>query len=68
MLRAGLQPKINIWQGAGGGGVNGGSDVYGPLKQLFSSLPPMLDAVSQQTNIQLPGWMPQNAPAAADGH
>jgi hypothetical protein len=34
----GLAPKINVWtQGEGGG-----SDCMGPLRNLFTSLPPML--------------------------
>ena len=30
-----------------------------PIRQLFTAMPPMLDALAQQTNVQLPSYMPQ---------
>jgi hypothetical protein len=30
-----------------------------PIRQLFTTMPPMLDALAQQTNVQLPSFMPQ---------
>lgn len=51
----GLEPKINIWNT----GSQGDNQPYTSLKNLFTSLPPMLDAVQSQTGIKLPNWMPQ---------
>lgn len=53
----GLNPKINIW--STGNGDNAG-DAMAPLKNLFTSLPPMLDAVQSQTGMKMPNWMPQH--------
>lgn len=50
----GLQPKINVWTTGGASG-----DELGPLQKLFTGLPPMLEAIQQQTNIKMPAWMPQ---------
>jgi flotillin len=52
----GLQPKINIWNT----GSTSEQNPYAALKDIFTSLPPMLDAVQTQTNIKLPNWLPQN--------
>jgi hypothetical protein len=30
-----------------------------PLRNLFMGMPPMLDALAQQTNVQLPSFLPQ---------
>ncbi len=57
----GLSPKINIW--TTGTTAEGAADAMAPLENLFTSLPPMLDAVQSQTGMKLPSWMPQN-PAA----
>lgn len=51
----GLEPKINIWNT----GNQDDNQPYNALNKLFTSLPPMLDAVQSQTNIKLPNWMPQ---------
>jgi flotillin len=67
----GLAPKINVWQtgpagsdGAGNGGPGGAAgDV---LRSLFLSLPPMLDAVVQQTDL-LGGILPPPVAPAARG-
>ncbi|BDA45928.1 Flotillin-like protein 2 [Coccomyxa sp. Obi] len=55
----GLNPKINIWTTSGG--AEGAADAMAPLKNLFTSLPPMLDAVQSQTGMKLPSWMPQQS-------
>ena len=34
-----------------------------PLQGLFQSLPPMLDALQQQTDVRLPSWAPHMAAA-----
>jgi flotillin len=52
----GLNPKINIWTT---GGAENAADAMAPLKNLFTSLPPMLEAVQEQTGMKLPSWMPQ---------
>ena len=39
----GMSPKINIWtQGGAGGEVGAAGDPMAPLRNLFTSLPPML--------------------------
>lgn len=65
-----LQPKINVWNTGGGGegGAGGVADAMAPIRGLFTGLPPMLDALSSQTDVELPKWLPhQDAPAAAQG-
>ncbi|CAL8462080.1 g1611 [Coccomyxa elongata] len=57
----GLNPKINIW--TTGATAEGAANAMAPLKNLFTSLPPMLDAVQSQTGMKLPSWMPQNSAA-----
>jgi flotillin len=57
----GLQPKINIWNT----GDATSADAMAPLRNLFTSLPPMLDALATQTSVQLPSWMPQGAKTEA---
>lgn len=37
----------------------GGADTMAPLRNLFMGMPPMLDALAQQTNVQLPSFLPQ---------
>ena len=37
----GLQPKINIW--TTGGGAEGAGDSMAPLRNLFTSLPPLVN-------------------------
>lgn len=53
----GLNPKINVW--TTGGADN--AEAYTPLRNLFQSMPPMLDAIQSQTNLKLPSWLPQSA-------
>jgi flotillin len=57
----GLQPKINIWNTGDKAGASG--DAMSPIRQLFTSLPPMLDAVTGQTDVQLPSWLPHMSKA-----
>ena len=63
-----LQPKINVWNTGGSGeGGTSGVDAMAPLRGLFTGLPPMLDALSSQTDVKLPKWLPhQDPPAGAD--
>ena len=56
----GLNPKINIWNT----GASGESDAMSPLRNLFTSIPPMLDAVQTQTGVRMPSWMPQQTTEA----
>ena len=37
----------------------GGADTMAPLRNLFMGMPPMLDALAQQTTVQLPAFLPQ---------
>lgn len=53
----GLNPKINVWNTGAAG--EGGADTMAPLRNLFMGMPPMLDALAQQTNVQLPSFLPQ---------
>ena len=52
----GMSPKINIWTtGAAGGGEPGGAgDAMAPLRNLFTTLPPML--VSCRPRNDPPVW------------
>lgn len=48
----GMSPKIHIWNtGPGGGDASAGLN---PLRNILSSLPPMLDAVEGQTDFRAP--------------
>lgn len=49
----GLNPSIHVWNT--GGEVSGSGDPFASIRNLFMSLPPMLDAIQHQTNIKLPG-------------
>ena len=40
------------------------SDAMSPLRNLFTSIPPMLDAVQTQTGVRMPSWMPQQTTEA----
>jgi flotillin len=51
----GLQPKINVWNtGAQGAGD---MDATAPIRNLFQSLPPMLETINEQTGIAPPSWL-----------
>jgi len=53
----GMQPKINIW--TTGSGAEGAADSMAPIRNLFTSLPPMLDAVQGQAGMKMPDWLPK---------
>ena len=58
----GMAPKINVWSTGGKDGA--ATDAMGPLRNLFTSLPPMLDALSTQTDVKMPSWLPSQNGAA----
>jgi hypothetical protein len=49
--------------GAQAGGENAGADTWSPIRTLFTSLPPVLAALNDQTGMKAPGWM-MNQPDA----
>lgn len=51
----GLAPKINIWN-TGYDGAS--SDPYKGIKDIFTCLPPILEAVDSQTGMKMPDWLP----------
>lgn len=53
----GLQPKINVW--TTGGGENGAQDPAASIRNIFQTLPPLMDTVSEQTGMKPPGWLMQ---------
>lgn len=55
----GLNPKINVWTT---GPAEDGQNAFAPIASLFKSLPPMLESLQAQTNVQLPAWMPKAVP------
>ena len=69
----GLNPKITVWN-TGAEGAAG--DSTAPIRNLLTSLPPLLSTINEQTGIQPPSWLarmpePQGtemtAPAQASG-
>lgn len=50
----GMSPKIHIWNTGGPGDAN--ANLAG-LRNIFTSLPPMLDAVEGQTEFRAPEWL-----------
>ncbi|KAK9079512.1 hypothetical protein SSX86_001184 [Deinandra increscens subsp. villosa] len=55
----GLQPKISIWTGAGGGG-EGGDGEGGAMKEVagvYKMLPPLFSTVHEQTGMLPPAWV-----------
>ena len=52
----GLEPKINIWST----GAQTGNNYADVLSGLGKTVPPILDAIQQQTGIKLPTWMVDN--------
>lgn len=44
----GLQPKISVWEGAGGGAGGSGS-AAGVIGDIYKNLPPLLETVREQT-------------------
>lgn len=55
----GMQPKINIWNTGNQEGV----DAAAPLRNLFQTLPPLLETIQQQTGMTPPAWLAGMAPA-----
>ncbi|CAL5221082.1 g3209 [Coccomyxa viridis] len=53
----GLNPKINIWTTGNGDGPS--ADSMAPLRNLFTTLPPLMDAVGSQAGMRMPSWAPQ---------
>jgi len=51
----GLQPKINVWNTGNTEGV----DSTAPIRNLFQTLPPMLETIQQQTGMMPPSWLAQ---------
>lgn len=49
----GMSPKIHVWNTGG----SGDGDGMAPLRNIFSSIPPMLDAVEGQTEFRAPEWL-----------
>lgn len=57
----GLNPKMTIWNTgsqAGGGGSNGheGQGGIDSIRNLYQSLPPLMETINEQTGITLPEW------------
>lgn len=50
----GLQPKITVWNT---GENAGSSDSSAPIRNLFQSLPPLLNTIHDQTGLQPPSWL-----------
>ncbi|KAF2417520.1 flotillin domain-containing protein [Tothia fuscella] len=51
----GLNPKINVWDT----GAGGGAGAMDPIKNLMTSLPPLLSTIHDQTGMQPPAWLMQ---------
>jgi flotillin len=43
------------------------SDILSPIRNIFTTLPPLLSAVQDQTGITAPSWMMNQPDAAAAG-
>ena len=53
----GLQPKITVWNtGDGAGSADNGT---GAIKNIMTSLPPLLSTINEQTGISPPTWLAQ---------
>ncbi|AVL95006.1 hypothetical protein ma620 [Moumouvirus australiensis] len=50
-----MKPKINIWNTG-----NDKGDFTGVISNLAKSVPPIIDAIQQQTNIKLPNFFSKN--------
>jgi len=49
----GLAPKINVWNT----GNSSNNDPMSAIRNIFQTIPPMLDTIKNQTGIQPPSWM-----------
>ncbi len=55
----GMNPSIHVWNtGGSGDGPARNNDPFSAIRNLFTSLPPMLDAIQSQTDIKIPGSYP----------
>lgn len=52
----GLQPKISVWNTGADAAT---ADASAPIRNLFQSLPPLLQTVQEQTGITPPNWLAQ---------
>jgi flotillin len=43
--------------GAQAGGENGGADTWSPIRNMFTTVPPVLAALQDQTGMTAPTWM-----------
>lgn len=46
--------KLTI--GAQAGGENGGADTWSPIRNLFTTIPPVLAAMQGTTGMKAPSW------------
>lgn len=60
----GLQPKINVWNTGSQADKDGST--FAPLRNLFTTIPPMADALESQAGMKMPSWMPNNDSGKAD--
>jgi flotillin len=49
-----LNPKINIWNT---GSSNGTGNSFDTIRELSKCIPPMIETIYDQTNIELPEWL-----------
>ena len=60
----GLQPKISVWNnGANEGGMQ---DSMAPMRNLYQSLPPLLETIREQTGITPPTWLANMGPQSEE--
>ena len=52
--------------GAQAGGENGGADTWSPIRNLFTTIPPVLAAMNDQTGMKGPNWMIQQPDAQTE--
>ena len=57
----GLQPKISVWNNGAGEG-SGVQDSMAPMRNLYQSLPPLLETIREQTGITPPTWLANMGP------
>lgn len=55
----GLQPKITVWNTGEQGGNGSAMDASAPIRNIMSSLPPLLTTIQEQTGISPPSWLMQ---------
>lgn len=67
----GLSPKITIWNTGDQNGNGGAMDALAPIRNIMTSLPPLLSTINEQTGISPPSWlmqMPQQQQGHTNGH